>query len=57
MLIFHYIILIFIQQYIVEKINETTSMLDLFFRKDITEREKDLKEKEKENFRKKWSKY
>jgi hypothetical protein len=49
--------LIFIQQYIVEKINETTSMLDLFFRKDITEREKDLKEKEKENFRKKWSKY
>ena len=32
-------------------------MLDLFFRKDITEREKDLKEKEKENFRKKWSKY
>ena len=51
MFIFHYIILIFIQQYNVEKINEITSILDLFFRKDITEREKDLKEKE--NFRKK----
>ena len=40
-----------IQQYIVGKIDEITSILDLFFRKDITEREKDLKEKE--NFRKK----
>ena len=35
-----------IQKYIIEKIDEITSMLDLFFRKDITEREKDLKEKE-----------
>ena len=43
--------MIFIQQYIVEKINEISSILDLFFRKDITQREKDLKEKE--NFRKK----
>jgi len=39
-----------IQQYIIGKIDEITSILDLFFRKDITQREKDLKEKE--NFRK-----
>ena len=40
-----------IQQYIIGKIDEITSILDLFFTKDITKREKDLKEKE--NFIKK----
>ena len=40
-----------IQQYIIRKIDEITSILDLFFKKDITERERDLKEKE--NFQKK----
>ena len=35
-----------IQQYIIRKIDEITSILDLFFQKDITKRERDLKEKE-----------